>query len=432
MTASKASFFSRGHRAAEENVMRSSTSHHALRPDPHSSSKEESPSLPVFSFESSSMNDRGISPFVSSSLPKNDDFANHMRPNFNTELNRSTQPKPNGPRAPSFSMTPKTAPEPSPVEKSESESTSHLRRKLSKKRPDSKPEETNQAQGMSKYDNMPPPKLPASATWSNNGSAAASAIQIQKPATYLRSRRQTSGSSNNFQPQRQESIDSSITHVSASRPSMESVRSFMQHSNRSGSVSSVAAAQKTGSKPQMPSQEPPLDRDDLVAEEEMKKLASKRRDFETAARELDALRARACPARRMSPVAASQMQNLNIFERGEIVDYSDIYFCGTPRARKIVGDPVNTATNFGYDDERGDYNIVEGDHLAYRYEVVDLLGKGSFGQVVRCVDHMTGILVAVKIIRNKKRFHQQALVEVNILKKLKEWVSPLRSAYRCR
>ena len=76
----------------------------------------------------------------------------------------------------------------------------------------------------------------------------------------------------------------------------------------------------------------------------------------------------------------------------------------------------------------GNYNIIEGDHLAYRYEVVDLLGKGSFGQVVRCVDHKTGILVAVKIIRNKKRFHQQALVEVNILQKLKEWVSKERMA----
>ncbi|KAG9560409.1 kinase-like protein, partial [Aureobasidium melanogenum] len=50
-----------------------------------------------------------------------------------------------------------------------------------------------------------------------------------------------------------------------------------------------------------------------------------------------------------------------------------------------------------------------------------VLGKGSFGQVVRCIDHKLGTLCAVKIIRNKKRFHQQALVEVNILQKLKEW-----------
>jgi dual specificity tyrosine-phosphorylation-regulated kinase 2/3/4 len=114
---------------------------------------------------------------------------------------------------------------------------------------------------------------------------------------------------------------------------------------------------------------------------------------------------------------------LNIYERGEIVDYQDVYFCGTQNARKVVGDLHSSQPNFGYDDERGDYTIVPGDHLAYRYEIIDILGKGSFGQVVRCIDHRKGALVAIKIIRNKKRFHQQALVEVNILKKLRDWVS---------
>lgn len=210
---------------------------------------------------------------------------------------------------------------------------------------------------------------------------------------------------------------------------MESSRSLAIHSNtsRSGSLS-ASTPNLVGTRPlaQPPRQaEPVLDRDDLMAEEEMRKLASRRKDFESAARELDSLRARAKPARRMSHDTASRIFDLNIFERGEIVDYADIYFTGTLSARKIVGDLQAAPTNFGYDDERGDYNIVEGDHLAYRYEVIDLLGKGSFGQVVRCVDHKTGILVAVKIIRNKKRFHQQALVEVNILQKLKEWASEI-------
>jgi dual specificity tyrosine-phosphorylation-regulated kinase 2/3/4 len=98
-----------------------------------------------------------------------------------------------------------------------------------------------------------------------------------------------------------------------------------------------------------------------------------------------------------------------------------VYFTGNKNARKIIGGSDPNPANFGYDDDRGDYRIVNGDHLSYRYEVIDLLGKGSFGQVVRCIDHKTGILVAVKIIRNKKRFHQQALVEVNILKRLREW-----------
>jgi len=200
----------------------------------------------------------------------------------------------------------------------------------------------------------------------------------------------------------------------------------MMQSNRSGSLS-ASTPNLVSKPPAQRQQEPSLDRDDMIAEEEMKKLASKRKDAESAARQLDALRARARPVRRMSAETASRTFELNIFERGEIVDYPNIYFTGTLKARKIVGDLNSASSNFGYDDERGDYNIVEGDHLAYRYEVVDLLGKGSFGQVVRCVDHKTGILVAVKIIRNKKRFHQQALVEVNILQKLKEWVSNFAS-----
>jgi len=171
-----------------------------------------------------------------------------------------------------------------------------------------------------------------------------------------------------------------------------------------------------------------LDKDDLIAEEEMKKLGSKRRETEAAAKQLDALRKRATPKERVSPQNACQMSTtLNIYERGEIIDYNDqgVYFCGTANAAKHIGELSSDAANFGYDDERGDYSIAVGDHLAYRYEIVDILGKGSFGQVVRCIDHKTGGLVAVKIIRNKKRFHQQALVEVKILQKLREWVSLL-------
>jgi dual specificity tyrosine-phosphorylation-regulated kinase 2/3/4 len=171
-----------------------------------------------------------------------------------------------------------------------------------------------------------------------------------------------------------------------------------------------------------------LDKDDLAAEEEMKKLGAKRKETEQAARQLDALRKRATPKERVSPQQAIQIANLNIFERGEIVDFKDVYFCGTANAAKHVGELSANTANFGYDDDRGDYGIVQGDHLCYRYEIIDVLGKGSFGQVVRCIDHKTGGLVAVKIIRNKKRFHQQALVEVNILQKLREWVSLSKSS----
>jgi dual specificity tyrosine-phosphorylation-regulated kinase 2/3/4 len=60
------------------------------------------------------------------------------------------------------------------------------------------------------------------------------------------------------------------------------------------------------------------------------------------------------------------------------------------------------------------------DHLCYRYEVLEPLGKGSFGQALKCYDYKTSQFLAVKIIRNKKRFHHQAGVELKILSYLKE------------
>lgn len=79
--------------------------------------------------------------------------------------------------------------------------------------------------------------------------------------------------------------------------------------------------------------------------------------------------------------------------------------------------------NHGFDDDQGNYRLTMRDHLAYRYEVLDVLGSGAFGQVVRCFDHKMGHMVAVKIIRNDKRVHTQAVVEINVLADIVRWVS---------
>ena len=137
-----------------------------------------------------------------------------------------------------------------------------------------------------------------------------------------------------------------------------------------------------------------------------------------------------------------------------------MWFLGL-EAKKIEAVP-GASQNSGFDDENGNYIKMLYDHLAYRYEILEVIGKGSFGQVVKvrvcvwcvcvcvhvrvqvcvcvceCVcmyiflvvfmstliclqalDHKTNTYVAIKIIRNKKRFHHQALVEVKILDSLR-------------
>ena len=108
---------------------------------------------------------------------------------------------------------------------------------------------------------------------------------------------------------------------------------------------------------------------------------------------------------------------LSPFEQGEILEYNEIYFLGL-KAEKIKNYSVNM--NYGYDDERGDYRIVIGDHIAYRYEILEILGKGSFGQVVKLYDHKNNENLALKIIKNKTRFHQQAEIEIKVLKSVQE------------
>ncbi|XP_076803844.1 dual specificity tyrosine-phosphorylation-regulated kinase 1A-like isoform X2 [Clavelina lepadiformis] len=71
--------------------------------------------------------------------------------------------------------------------------------------------------------------------------------------------------------------------------------------------------------------------------------------------------------------------------------------------------------NDGYDDVHYDYIIKNGEKWNDRYEIDSLIGKGSFGQVAKAYDHQEQEYVAIKIIKNKKAFYKQALIEVRLL-----------------
>ena len=112
------------------------------------------------------------------------------------------------------------------------------------------------------------------------------------------------------------------------------------------------------------------------------------------------------------------VKEMTEFEKGEILQYRKIYFVGS-KAEKIKGTPFNK-NNYGYDDDNGDYKVVMSDHMAYRYEIIEALGKGSFGQVLKCWDHKNKEHVALKIIRNQKKLIYQAGVEIKILTHLRD------------
>lgn len=109
---------------------------------------------------------------------------------------------------------------------------------------------------------------------------------------------------------------------------------------------------------------------------------------------------------------------LTPYEQSEILDYKLVYFIGKTD-KKIDGSKIKS-NNDGYDDNRGDYKIVQHDHIGYRYEIIQVLGQGSFGQVIKVYDHKHKKNLALKIIRNKKKFEYQAKIEIKVLKDIRD------------
>ena len=110
--------------------------------------------------------------------------------------------------------------------------------------------------------------------------------------------------------------------------------------------------------------------------------------------------------------------NLTFYEQDEILSYKEIYYIA-PQVIKFQ--PNSEEVNFGFDDERSDYVLTKNDHIAYRYEILDILGRGSYGQVIKAYDHKEKIFIAIKIIRNIACILRQAKEEIHILNRLSQY-----------
>ncbi|KAL7418440.1 dual specificity protein kinase yak1 [Cryptotrichosporon argae] len=91
--------------------------------------------------------------------------------------------------------------------------------------------------------------------------------------------------------------------------------------------------------------------------------------------------------------------------------------------RRVLTKPSKPAYNDGADNEDGDYilyvnDVLGGEHGGDRYLILDVLGQGTFGQVVKCQNMRTHNIVAVKVVKNKPAYLNQSKMEVAILELL--------------
>ena len=96
--------------------------------------------------------------------------------------------------------------------------------------------------------------------------------------------------------------------------------------------------------------------------------------------------------------------------------------------RRVLTKPSKPMYNDGHDNEDSDYILYVNDYLGseegHRYLILDVLGQGTFGQVVKCQNMSTHEIVAVKVIKNKTAYFNQSMMEVTILETLNQHWDP--------
>jgi dual specificity protein kinase YAK1 len=88
---------------------------------------------------------------------------------------------------------------------------------------------------------------------------------------------------------------------------------------------------------------------------------------------------------------------------------------------RVLTEPSERVLNNGFDNVNSNLVMCVNDILHSEsgplrsYRVVETLGEGTFGQVVRCEDCSSKASVAIKVIKNKPAYYNQALLEIAII-----------------
>lgn len=87
---------------------------------------------------------------------------------------------------------------------------------------------------------------------------------------------------------------------------------------------------------------------------------------------------------------------------------------GTTTARSIAHSSSTTKSSTSHSE--GDYQLVQHEILcsmSNSYEVLEFLGRGTFGQVAKCWKRGTNEIVAIKILKNHPSYARQGQIEVS-------------------
>ena len=95
-------------------------------------------------------------------------------------------------------------------------------------------------------------------------------------------------------------------------------------------------------------------------------------------------------------------------------DFDKIYY---------LADSIQRNINKGIRDINNYYITCVNDHILFRYRIIEDLGRGCYGKVIRCYDHKHNKDCALKIIKSDRRYTGSFEHEVKMLLHLRRWYS---------
>ena len=111
-----------------------------------------------------------------------------------------------------------------------------------------------------------------------------------------------------------------------------------------------------------------------------------------------------------SSIIISTLTSLPEWAKQELANFREVFYISKHEK----------GNNPCLDEIDGEFKGLPGDDILYRYEITDSLGKGTFGDVFKVFDHCEKKYLAMKVIKNKQRFFEQSIIEIELLKYMQE------------
>lgn len=106
----------------------------------------------------------------------------------------------------------------------------------------------------------------------------------------------------------------------------------------------------------------------------------------------------------------------------------DFTYQTSKNPKRVLTKPSEGKCNNGFDNVNSDYILYVNDVLGVeqnrKYLVLDILGQGTFGQVVKCQNLLTKEILAVKVVKSRTEYLTQSITEAKILELLNKKIDP--------